>query len=342
MDKLKEQYKADRAEIQSKIKAELGPGAKFGDVMKQMNNSKEAQDLSASFNEKQAQLQKVIDAGITYEVEKKKEQVAETKKAVTEELEFVKFTNNKILDDEEDTEEEKAQIRQQGLDEETKKAAELAKSVVGTMVEGMSDTEIEKLIPKGADTDDFYIDMEGRLQSMSADAARQMQEVIAESTPVTYNDYVDGYNEELANVPATPTVDDSVDGYNEELANVPATPTVTTGVDLNKFDNMFGMGQQLKAKQKELAKPANKPAATPAATAEAQQEADNPTAKKSGSAAQTVASTATASKAATLDDVVKSLNSLNMLMGQLISKTEDIGNKQIKSTKSLSGNIYNG
>ena len=47
-----------------------------------------------------------------------------------------------------------------------------------------------------------------------------------------------------------------------------------------------------------------------------------------------------AGKEASLNDVVTALNSLNSKIGQLITKTEDLFNKQIQATKSNSNNIY--
>ena len=63
--------------------------------------------------------------------------------------------------------------------------------------------------------------------------------------------------------------------------------------------------------------------------------------KKSGAAASTSKpATAAGGKEANLNDVVTALNSLNTKMGQLITKTEDLFNKQINATKSNSSNIY--
>lgn len=45
-------------------------------------------------------------------------------------------------------------------------------------------------------------------------------------------------------------------------------------------------------------------------------------------------------KEATLSDVVASLNQLNTKMGQLITQQADIGNKQVRATKSNSSNLY--
>ena len=51
-------------------------------------------------------------------------------------------------------------------------------------------------------------------------------------------------------------------------------------------------------------------------------------------------STTPSKKEATLSDVVASLNQLNTKMGQLITQQADIGNKQVRATKSNSSNLY--
>jgi hypothetical protein len=47
-----------------------------------------------------------------------------------------------------------------------------------------------------------------------------------------------------------------------------------------------------------------------------------------------------ATKEATLSDVVASLNQLNTKMGQMLAQQADIGNKQVRATKSNSSNLY--
>ena len=65
-------------------------------------------------------------------------------------------------------------------------------------------------------------------------------------------------------------------------------------------------------------------------------------AAKSGTTGEkTIKPAASDSKAATLDDVVKSLNSLNMQMGQLIAVNENGHRSTVKAAKSNSANLYN-
>lgn len=56
--------------------------------------------------------------------------------------------------------------------------------------------------------------------------------------------------------------------------------------------------------------------------------------------ADMIRSTAPMAKDASLNDVVKNLESLNMLMGQLLSQHEDLGSRQIRAVKATSSNLF--
>lgn len=120
---------------------------------------------------------------------------------------------------------------------------------------------------------------------------------------------------------------------NIELNQIPKDIKTSIGdsnlpkVDLNSL-KVPGFAEQIKAKAssvpQEIAKKspqiaAPKPEAAP---------------QKTATAAPAV------TKDASLNDVVKSLDSLNKQMGTLIAQNEDIGNKQISATRSKSSNIY--
>lgn len=115
-------------------------------------------------------------------------------------------------------------------------------------------------------------------------------------------------------------------------------------------DNLTKIAQQaMKDMQSKVAAPTDKATnKTQQATAEAgkvvdkkaedQKQKDAGKAKPQDQAGS--AQPAAGQKAATLDDVVKSLDMLNKMMGQLISVNENIGKQQIKALKSNSSNIY--
>jgi hypothetical protein len=98
-------------------------------------------------------------------------------------------------------------------------------------------------------------------------------------------------------------------------------------VDLNSL-KLPGFSEQIKANASNVAQEIKK--TTP--------QTESP---KSEAAPQKTATAAPAvTKDASLNDVVKSLESLNKQMGTLIAQNEDIGNKQISATRSKSSNIY--
>ena len=98
-------------------------------------------------------------------------------------------------------------------------------------------------------------------------------------------------------------------------------------VDLNAF-KLPGISEQIKSNASNVSQEINKKSP--------QTESPKPEAapQKTATAAPAV------TKDASLNDVVKSLDSLNKQMGTLIAQNEDIGNKQISATRSKSSNIY--
>jgi hypothetical protein len=272
--KLKEKYQQDRNEIRDKIKAELGPDAKFADVMKKMRESVDAQNLSETYHKKQEELQKAIDDGINYEIESKKSVVEETK-----------------------------QIAQE--------VAETSKDIIGKSVIGMSDEEIEKMLPDGSAIEDYFVDMEGKLQSFAnSKTARDLESTMSENIPTSY----------------------------KELSSA----TGPTGINIDNIDfgpNGLPIFKQVKAKAAEVPA-AIKDNESKAEEARLKRQAEQTTAQKPAETKPSEGPAKTTDKQATLNDVVGSLNSLNKLMGQLIGQNDELLNKQIKATKSSSQNIF--
>lgn len=140
----------------------------------------------AALNEKQAgerdALTKRVDAGTSIEtvVEQAK---AETTKMVTEQLAITKSSNSKLTSLwEEESNNKIERVKQDNTD--LLKQAELAKGVIGSSVKGMSDDMLEAMIPKGAKIEDYYIDMNDKIQSFSADAAEKLKASAKDSTSV--------------------------------------------------------------------------------------------------------------------------------------------------------------
>jgi hypothetical protein len=110
-----------------------------------------------------------------------------------------------------------------------------------------------------------------------------------------------------------------------------AKPTTAPISAMNAAERMLG----IKTKTAEI------PKAVQAADAKTETAAAAAANKpKPAEAAPTAAKPAVGSKDATLNDVVSSLDRLNIQMGQLLSQHEELGAKQIKATKSNGSNIY--
>jgi hypothetical protein len=114
----------------------------------------------------------------------------------------------------------------------------------------------------------------------------------------------------------------ATDASTEGKTSTPRLPAM----DLNAI-NLPGFGPGIKAKAANVTAP--KPESQPAADSKTPPTASSP--KPAG----------TPSKESTLNDVVNSLESLNMQMGRLIAQQEDLGNRQVRATKNAgSSNLF--
>ena len=179
-----------------------------------------------------------------------------------------------------------------------------------TLLEETKEQAEQQLAAKQDETDslaDYYDDMDSTLQKFADNAS-------AATEKFDMGEFA-GVDEAVAK---------------EASSNTPSA----SGINLDMF-SMPGMGGSIKAQAATIPKAVTKPAAG--------QSSGGDTGEVPGVTTQAGAKPAAAEpqgKAATMNDVVKQLQSLNMLMGQLLSKTEDLGAKQIKATKSSSANLY--
>jgi hypothetical protein len=162
----------------------------------------------AALKEKQAGekavLSKRVDAGTSWETVRE-EAKAETTKIVSEQTSITKDSNSTLADMYKDNSKNKlatAKKESESLDDMYKddskvnlelakqrnealvKEADLAKGVVGTSVKDMSDSMIESMIPKGTKMEDYYIDMNDKLQSNAVDTVARMEKIAKESANV--------------------------------------------------------------------------------------------------------------------------------------------------------------
>jgi len=156
LKKLKDDYGEKVKDIKGKIREDLGAGATFQDKQNALNNNEQFKALKSAVEEQEAILNRQKDA-IKAEAEVRKQKLNETKAYVEQELKITR-DNKAVLQ----------QVLKTSTGDEIKEAkikADELKAVIGKSVSGMSDDQIEKMLPKGSTVDDFFIDMQGKLQS---------------------------------------------------------------------------------------------------------------------------------------------------------------------------------
>ena len=204
---VQEQMQAERTVLRQKLKDTIGDGSKSGGnaVAKEMRIGDESKAITDKYNAIMEPLQKQIDAGISIEVTKKASAIEETTKIANEQLSIIKVSNGTLSSMYKDGSKDKLTIAKQdteSLDSMYKddskakldlakktnadafKEAELAKSVIGTSVKGMSDDMIESMIPKGSKIENYYIDMNDKLQNYSADTVAKIEKTTKDSANV--------------------------------------------------------------------------------------------------------------------------------------------------------------
>ena len=130
MANLKKQFESDWASRKSVIIDGMAvEDRKFSKVQAAMKADDEAIKIKEDYAKKQEEIQKKIDAGITWEFEKKSEQVEETKTFVKEQADLLKVANNEMLAIQETASTEKVNIEK----EVTEKLASISTGVTDTL-----------------------------------------------------------------------------------------------------------------------------------------------------------------------------------------------------------------
>jgi hypothetical protein len=182
---IKEQMQAERNALREKLKAQIGDGSKLGggSVAKEMRTGDEGKGIAEKYKAMMEPLQKQIDAGISFETTKKAAAIEETTKMVSEQLAITKTSNSTLADMYKDDSKSKLDIAKK-TNADAFKEADLAKGVIGTSVKGMSEDMISSMIPKGAKIEDYYVDMNDKIQSYSADTVAKMEKTAKDSANV--------------------------------------------------------------------------------------------------------------------------------------------------------------
>jgi hypothetical protein len=203
-----------------------------------------------------------------------------------------------------------------------------------TLLEETKEQAEQQLEAKQDEVDslaDYYNDMDGTLQKFADNAS-------AATEKFDMGEFA-GVDEAVAKEAATKKFDmGEFAGVDEAVAKEASSNAASaSGINLDMF-SMPGMGGSIKAQAATIPKAVTKTASPGKKINPETGEEYTPVDAKP--AAATAPAAAPQAKTATMNDVVKQLETLNMLMGQLLSKTEDLGAKQIKATKSSSANLY--
>jgi hypothetical protein len=202
--------------------------------------------------------------------------------------------------------------------------------------------KLQKLWNEGSD-EDLNANHEKYAEELRA-AKENLATVIDESMSdlsASFDDYGDVFEDSpIADAVegASPKANPMADAMNS--ASPKANPMAnldTSGIVLGP--NGLPIPGSMKAKSATIASDAKQKEQTQQAKEDAQK---TETAKKAEAEKKGETKTP-ASKQASLDDVVKSLESLNKTMNRLLATSEDLGNKQVKATKSVaaSKDLYN-
>lgn len=197
----------------------------------------------------------------------------------------------------------------------------------------LSSMDTQKMFSNMIDTE--FGDIEGAMAKVTQDIDTEFGDLasaikrVAEDTPDTEFGDLEGAMSKQGFDPK-----ELLNGISSTIDTTVSSKSSRPAVDLNSI-NLPGFGQTIKN---------NAATVPPAVRTQSQQ---NPQQQTTSTQSQTSQQTTSAQSQSTtgrndasLNDVVKSLDSLNMLMGKLISQNEDLGRRQISATKSNSSNVY--
>jgi hypothetical protein len=318
---VKEQYAAERQALLEKTKAQLGPDAGPRQLRTTMRDSDEGKAIEEKYKALKAPLYKQIEEGIRWEIEKKSEQVEETKTFVKEQAEILKVSNSDLLTIAATGSTEKIDIEKESLIE-AQKIAELRLIGIqqGAEAEETVRKESAKLLTSAA-TPDMLKSLTGLATGLATGI--DVKPVAPVKPPNTTS--IDA----KVIAPVAPKFDKS-------KFTMPSIDQLTIGPDGMPKISAKPQAQTIPA----AVKPAEKQASPDKKINEETGEEYTPV----GDAKKAEKKTATVeTKTATLDDVAKLLTSLNTTMKQIASAASETNNKlgqQVKATKAMSGNLH--
>lgn len=343
---VKDKYVDERSALAAKF-AEMMPEASARERRKAMNESDEGKALNAKYDALMRPLEKRIEDGIKWEVDKKSVAVEEVKKIAEEELNIVKLTNSELAAEASAIKDEQVNLKKQEREEIFKKADEL-RNIVGTNIKGMSEDAISALLPAGTAMEDFYEDMDGNLRSFTVDSADKLQKILEDEKE--YQAAVaefEGIDKLLPSSLTMPEPDSTLSAMSKDETSITTDTEFgdlagamqqvqSKAIDLNAI-NLPGFGPSIKSAQATVAPAVNTPKEDGS-----YDKAEAARLKRQGSAAKAEEQQPAKQdkKEATLSDLLTALNTLNSKMGQLLSQNAELSSKQVKAVNKMSQNGF--
>ena len=343
---VKEQYAAERETLLQKTKAQLGPDAGSRQIRNAMREGDEGKALEEKYTAMRASLEKKIEDGIKWEVSTKESALSDTKKIIADELAITQQGQEVRLSELEKEEALKLIGLMQGSE---------AESLARQQYQAESAEGTKKLI-----ADELSMTQQGQAERLSELSAEEKLKLLgltagAEAESLARQKYQD---EAVAAVEknsqkiaadikgAIPIdtefgdLDGAIKAQEEPVNKAAAATTSTPAIDLNAI-NLPGFGAQMKANAASVPAAVNKPAEKQASPGKK----INP---ETGEEYTPVAETKPkeekpaqrGGKTAALEDVVKSLDMLNITMNKLLSQSDELGRKQISAMEKNSKNMY--
>jgi len=344
---VKEQYAAERESLLQKVKEKLGPDAKSRSIRTEMREGDEGKALEEKYKALIGPLEKQIESGIKWEVETKQAAAKETKTAIESELLIkedqaealarINENRKKINTDETKSISEQLSVYKQSNEAKTEEEKNTAEELARI-------NENRKKINEG---ETKSISEQLSVYKQSNEAKTEEEKNTAEAL-ARINENRKKINTDETTAPTSPVPIIKQDQLNKPIEN----PLLNDKgkISLNKL-NLPGMpdfGKSLAPKDPKPADPKGAAAsiseeARRADAKKAEEKKKIEDAKKAEAAKGTPATKPTGSvqQTASLNDVVKSLDQLNMQMGKLISQQSDLIRKQTSSMLAAgSNNVY--
>lgn len=200
LDNVTKQFETDMQNVRDRIKSELGDNATFLNVQSAIKTDPIAKQLKEDYNQAEKVLSQRINAGKSFETFKQ-DFDKNSNEALQEINDFRKETINSIVDvndsygshvddlknyknEEIDFDKKFAEQQkelQSKLNSDILSKTSAANDVIGKSVEGMSEDAIKALLPAGSKMEEFYVDINGKLQSYNNDYVKSISAALDES-----------------------------------------------------------------------------------------------------------------------------------------------------------------